>query len=34
MKIDGNKIKYIIINLVIAASVIVSLTSGFRISGP
>jgi hypothetical protein len=34
MKIEGTKIKYIIINLVIAASVVVSLTSGFRIDGP
>jgi hypothetical protein len=34
MKIEGIKIKYIIVNLVIVASVVVSLTSGIQVWGP
>jgi hypothetical protein len=32
MKVEGLKIKRVLFNLVIVASVVVSLTSGFRIS--
>jgi hypothetical protein len=34
MKFEGIKIKYIVLNLVIVASVVVSLTSGYQAWGP